>query len=170
MKNADYYIEKLQLTSHVEGGAFRETYRSGMTLAQKHLSNNFKGDRNASTAIYFLLKYGQFSALHKIASDELWHFYEGDSLHIYEITVDGTLIIHKLGRDLEKGETFQCIVQAGSWFGSRCEVAGGFSLVGCTVAPGFDFEDFLLADRVELFTLFPQYKKLVHELTYDKPH
>lgn len=166
MKNAAYYIEKLQLTSHVEGGAFKETYRSGMTLAQKHLSADFKGDRNASTAIYFLLKQGQFSALHKIASDELWHFYEGDSLRIYEITVDGTLITHKLGKDLEKGETFQCVVQAGSWFGSRCEVAGGFSLVGCTVAPGFDFEDFELADRETLSVLFPQHTKLINELTY----
>lgn len=166
MKNAEYYIEKLQLTSHVEGGAFRETYRSGMMIAQKHLSGDFKGDRNASTAIYFLLKYGQFSALHKIASDELWHFYEGDSLRIYEIALDGSLITHKLGKDLEKGETFQCVVQAGSWFGSRCEVAGGFSLVGCTVAPGFDFEDFELADRAQLMAQFPEYQKLIGELTY----
>lgn len=167
MKNAEYYIKKLELSSHVEGGAFRETYRSEMSVLQQHLSPEFKGDRNVSTAIYFLLKYGQYSALHKIASDELWHFYDGDGLCIYELTAEGNLKKHLLGRDLEKGESLQCVVRAGSWFGSRCEVVNGFSLVGCTVAPGFDFEDFILADRVELSGKFPQYRDLIRELTYD---
>lgn len=167
MKNAAYYIEKLNLSTHIEGGAFRETYRSGISIAQEQLPAEFKGNRNASTAIYFLLKEGQFSALHRIASDELWHFYEGDPLHVYEITVHGTLITHVLGKDLEKGEAFQCVVKAGSWFGSRCEVPGGFSLVGCTVAPGFDFEDFMLADRKRLSEEFPQHQQLIQELTYE---
>jgi predicted cupin superfamily sugar epimerase len=166
MKTADYYIEKLSLSTHVEGGAFRETYRSEMTIAQEHLSSEFKGTRNVSTAIYFLLKQGQFSALHRIASDELWHFYEGNTLHIYEITLEGVLVTHVLGKDLEKGESFQCVVRAGSWFGSRCEVPGGFSLVACTVAPGFDFEDFVLADRQVLSEEFPQHQSLIRELTY----
>lgn len=139
-----------------------------MTIAQEHLSPEFKGDRNASTAIYFMLKHGQFSALHKIASDELWHFYDGDTLHIYEITPEAGLKTHVLGKNLEKGEVFQCVVKAGSWFGSRCEVENGFSLVGCTVAPGFDFNDFVLADRVMLLKEFPQYQELIRELTYDK--
>jgi predicted cupin superfamily sugar epimerase len=165
MKTADYYIKKLRLITHIEGGAFRETYRSEMTVAQEHLGPGFKGDRNVSTAIYFLLKYGQFSALHKIASDELWHFYDGDSLCIYEITMEGELKKHLLGKDLEQGESFQCVVKAGSWFGSRCEVANGFSLVSCTVAPGFDFADFMLADRTELSNAFPKYKELIKELT-----
>ncbi len=167
MKNAAYYIEKLRLSTHIEGGAFRETYRSDMSIAQEHLPAEFKGNRSASTAIYFLLKEEQFSALHRIASDELWHFYEGDTLHIYEITGDGMLVTHILGKDLEKGEAFQCVVKAGSWFGSRCEVPGGFSLVGCTVAPGFDFEDFVLADRQTLSEEYPQYQELIRELTYD---
>lgn len=167
MKNAAYYIEKLRLSTHIEGGAFRETYRSEMTIGQEHLSAAFRGNRNASTAIYFLLKEGQFSALHRIASDELWHFYEGHTLHIYEIRPEGKLMKHVLGKDLEKGESFQCVVKAGSWFGSRCEVPGGFSLVGCTVAPGFDFEDFVLADRQTLSEEFPQYRELIVELTYE---
>jgi len=167
MKTAAYYIEKLNLSSHIEGGAFRETYRSEMSMEQEQLPAEFNGNRNVSTAIYFLLKEGQFSALHRIASDELWHFYEGDTLRVYEIRTDGTLITHVLGKDLEKGEVFQCVVKAGSWFGSRCEVPGGFSLVGCTVAPGFDFEDFVLADRTILSEEFPQYQDLIRELTYE---
>jgi len=166
MKKADYYIEKLGLSAHVEGGAFKETYRSATRIAHQHLSEDFKGDRNISTAIYFLLKHGQFSALHKISSDELWHFYDGDPLCIYEITVKGELKKHIIGKNLENGESFQCIIQAGSWFGSRCEIKNGFSLVGCTVAPGFDFEDFVLADREALLKEFPQYKSLIEELTY----
>jgi predicted cupin superfamily sugar epimerase len=167
MKHAAYYIEKLQLSTHVEGGAFRETYRSELGIAKEQLPAEFKGNRSVSTAIYFLLKEGQFSALHRIASDELWHFYEGNTLHVYEIDAKGQLITHVLGKDLEKGESFQCVVKAGSWFGSRCEVPGGFSLVGCTVAPGFDFEDFVLADRQRLSEEFPQHRELIRELTYD---
>jgi len=165
MADANYYIQKLRLNSHIEGGAFKETYRSQLMLPQQILNGNYKDDRNVSTAIYFLLKHGQFSAFHRIASDEMWHFYDGDVLSIYEITKTGQLIKHQLGRDLENGESFQCVIGAGSWFGSRCEVSGGFSLVGCTVAPGFDFEDFELATRNDLIKEYPQYKNTIAELT-----
>lgn len=163
---ADYYIQKLELTTHVEGGAFKEIYRSLTVIPKTSLSHEFHGDRNTSTAIYFLLKYKQISALHKIASDEMWHFYDGNPLCIYEITKEGILIKHVLGNNLDKGESFTCVIKAGSWFGSRCEVENGFSLVGCTVAPGFDFEDFVLANREELSKEYPQYAGLIHELTY----
>lgn len=166
MNRADYYIEKLGLTSHVEGGAFKEVYRSEMIIPKDVLNHDFHGDRNASTAIYFLLKHGQFSAFHKIASDEMWHFYDGDTLCIYEITIDGSLIKHLLGKDLEKGESFTCVIKAGSWFGSRCEIKNGFSLVGCTVAPGFDFEDFVLAKREELSVEYSEHVELIEGLTY----
>lgn len=165
MDKANYYVKKLELTSHVEGGAFKEIYRSSLLISKNNLPKEFKGDRNVSTAIYFLLKHGQFSALHKIASDEMWHFYDGDELCIYEITLNGELIKHRLGKDLEKGQSFTCVVKAGSWFGSRCEVENGFSLVGCTVAPGFDFDDFVLADKTTLQQTFPQYFDLIEELT-----
>ncbi len=165
MKTAEYYINKLNLTSHIEGGAFKETYRSESLIPKEMLNEDFHGDRNVSTAIYFLLKQGQFSAFHRIASDEMWHFYDGDTLCIYEITKQGKLFKHQLGRDIEKGECFQCVIKAGSWFGSRCEVPGGFSLVGCTVAPGFDFNDFELAKLGVLTNEFPQYSQLIEELT-----
>lgn len=167
MNKAEYYINKLDLISHIEGGAFKEIYRSTLMVDQKHLPETFHGNRNISTAIYFLLQHGQFSAFHKIASDEMWHFYDGNTLCIYEITKQGTLIKHLLGKDLEKGESFTCVIKAGSWFGSRCEVENGFSLVGCTVAPGFDFEDFVLAKRELLCNKFPKYSSLISELTYN---
>ena len=134
---------------------------------------NKKGDRlfrpediRNLKLIYFLLKEGQFSAFHKIASDEMWHFYDGDPLCIYEITNSGILTKHLLGRDIDNGQSFTCVIKAGSWFGSRCEVKDRFSLVGCTVAPGFDFEDFELAKREELSKEFPDYISLIKELTY----
>jgi predicted cupin superfamily sugar epimerase len=163
-KSAAYYIEKLQLNAHVEGGAFKETYRSALKIAHKYLAPDFKGKRNVSTAIYFLLKEGQFSAMHKIASDELWHFYAGAPLHIYELNAAGELHTHVLGNDLDNGESFQVLIPAGSWFGSRCETPNAFSLAGCTVAPGFDFEDFELADKDALIRHFPAHKELWEQM------
>lgn len=163
MKTADYWIEKLGLESHVEGGAFKEVYRSPLIL--KNLPNTFKGDRNAYTAIYFLLKSGDFSAFHRIASDEGWHFYAGTSLTVYEIEENGNLITHKLGSDVDNGESFQTTIKAESWFGSRCEDENGYALLGCTVAPGFDFEDFELATYEGLIAKYPQHKELIKEMT-----
>lgn len=165
-KNASYFIKKLGLNQHVEGGSFIETYRSAGQISKEHLPSIFKGDCNMSTAIYFLLEHGQFSAFHKIASDEMWHFYYGQTLSIYELDQTGKMICHKLGNDLEAGETFQCVIKAGNWFGSRCEVPNGFSLVGCTVAPGFDFADFELANKSSLMAEFPQHEELINEMCY----
>jgi predicted cupin superfamily sugar epimerase len=100
-QTAAYWIKKLNLTEHIEGGAFRETYRAKHTIARAHLPATFHGDRAYSTAIYFLLQQAQFSALHRIAADELWHFYAGDSLEIIEIKPSGELYIHHLGTDME---------------------------------------------------------------------
>lgn len=163
-KNASYFIKKFGLNQHVEGGSFIETYRSTGQIFKEQLPLTFKGDCNMSTAIYFLLEHGQYSAFHKIASDEMWHFYEGQTLCIYELDQTGKMTCHKLGRDLENGETFQCVIKAGNWFGSRCEVPGGFSLVGCTVAPGFDFNDFELANKTELINQFPQHSSLLNQM------
>lgn len=167
MKTAEYYIKTLGLTRHIEGGSYKETYRSEFLIPKQVLPAEFKDSRNASTAIYFLLEHGQFSAFHRIASDEMWHFYDGQTLSVYEITKEGELFHHRLGKNIEHGERFQCVIKAGSWFGSRCEVSQGFSLVGCTVAPGFDFSDFELAKRNELISQFPKFEKLITEMTYE---
>lgn len=164
--SAAYWKEKLNLETHVEGGAFREIYRSEMVLPKDKLSKEHKGDRNVSTSIYFLLEHGEFSAFHRIASDELWHFYDGTGLTVYEITKTGALITHKLGKDIDSGEHPQIVIAAGSWFGSRVEQDGGYALCGCTVAPGFDFADFELADRNALSEAYPEHKLLISELTH----
>lgn len=162
---AAYWKEKLQLQQHIEGGAFREVYRSSLLLPQTALTAEHKGARNAGTSIYFLLEHGEFSAFHRIASDELWHFYDGDALCIYEINQQGILTKHLLGKDADKGEFPMIIIPAGTWFGSRVEVSGGYTLCGCTVTPGFDYADFELADRKQLSALYPQHEMLIGELT-----
>jgi predicted cupin superfamily sugar epimerase len=164
--DAGYWIKELALTRHVEGGSFRETYRSGLSIGKEHLPPGFKGKRNFSTSIYFLLEQGQFSAFHRIPSDELWHFYYGDTLIIYEIDGNGTLHEHLLGNDPRKGESFQVVIRAGNWFGSRPAAGSEYALVGCTVSPGFDFEDFELAERERLCEDFPQHAGLITALTY----
>jgi len=163
--DASYWIEKLQLTAHVEGGAFREIYRSELVLSRKSLPLFFQGDRPASTSIYFLLTEGQFSAFHRIAADEVWHFYFGDPLLVYEITHNGRLVTHHLGANPEKGENFQAVVKAGSWFASAPAPGSEYGLVGCTVAPGFDFADFELADREALAAQYPEHAGLIKKLT-----
>ncbi|RPE09685.1 cupin domain-containing protein [Chitinophaga lutea] len=162
---AEYWRQALQLTQHVEGGSFCETYRAPLIIAQDALPDTFAGARPASTAIYFLLEDGDFSAFHRIAADEMWHFYDGQTLHIYEIKPDGSLHVHRLGRDVAQGEQLQVVIPAGSWFASSVEETGGFALTGCTVAPGFDFADFELAGREELSQQYPQHAGLIALLT-----
>lgn len=146
---------------HPEGGWYKETYRSSEAVASSALPARFAGDRNFSTAILFLLNGKTFSAFHCIKSDEVWHFYAGGCLNVYVINTSGQLRIIKLGNNPERGEEFQAVVEAGSWFASQPEQEDAFSLVGCTVAPGFDFKDFELARRDELITLFPEYRALI---------
>ncbi len=162
---ASFWVEKLQLARHVEGGFYREIYRSATTIDRNNLAAGFHGSRNLCTAIYFLLENKQFSAFHRIASDEIWHFYYGDALSIYELDHDGNLTDHKLGSNADAGEVFQTVIKAGNWFASRVCSGEGYALVGCTVSPGFDFEDFELADRKVLIDQFPKHEKLIKQLT-----
>jgi predicted cupin superfamily sugar epimerase len=162
---AEYWIKKLQLQMHIEGGAFREIYRSDMTAPVNILPGTFKGDRNFCTSIYFLLQQEQYSAFHKISSDEIWHFYTGDTLLVYEIDHNGKLTEYRLGSDPEKGESFQCMIKAGNWFAARVVPGGEYTLTGCTVSPGFDFLDFVLADTQQLAAQYPQYAALIESLT-----
>jgi predicted cupin superfamily sugar epimerase len=164
-RTAEYWINRLQLTTHIEGGAFREIYRSPLLAPLSALPASFTGDRNFCTSIYFLLQQHQFSAFHKIKSDEVWHFYYGDALIVYEIDQQGKLIEHRLGCDPDNQEAFQCVISAGNWFAARLAPGGDYALVGCTVSPGFDFADFELAEREALVPLFPQHAAVIRELT-----
>jgi predicted cupin superfamily sugar epimerase len=160
MKDAQYWIKKLQLARHPEGGYFKETYRSNETIRAAGLPPRFDEDRAFSTAIYFLLTGDDRSALHRIKSDEMWHFYAGSELTIHVIEPTGNYGQIKLG-----GDRFQAVVPAGCWFGATVEQRQAYALVGCTVAPGFDFADFELAKRDELIAQFPQHRVIIERLT-----
>ncbi len=167
MESAQHWIERLNLQPHPEGGWYRQTYRAPLTLAQAALPG-FAGDRAASTAIYFLLAGDQFSALHRLRSDEVWHFYAGSGLIVHVIEPGGTYSEILLGNDAASGEQFQAVVPAGCWFGSSLRHPDSYALVGCTVAPGFDFADFEMAKRNELAVHFPQHRNVIERLTRDK--
>ncbi len=149
---------------HPEGGWYKETYRSEEVILKEHLPNRFEGERSFCTAIYFLLEGGQFSSFHRIKSDEIWHFYSGGTLNVYVINLDGKLEILKIGNNPENGETFQAVVKAGCWFASKPADKNSYSLVGCTVAPGFDFADFELAKADVLVREFPQHEEVIRKL------
>jgi len=163
---AKYWVEKLKMQSHPEGGFFAETYRSTEKIDNNSLPKRFSGDRNFSTGIYFLLESHHFSAFHRIQSDEMWHFYAGDALNVYYIDNEGNMQIIKLGNNPENEEVFQAVVPAGVWFGSKPAVENSYSLVGCTVAPGFDFVDFEMPDRHTLLQEFPQHENIIKILTH----
>jgi uncharacterized protein len=164
-QDAAYWIEKLALEPHPEGGHYRQTYRSDLILPSEALPKQFTGARAASTAIYFLLEGDNFSAFHRLRSDEMWHFYIGSALVVYVIGEDSGYSEIKLGRDPDAGEVLQAVVKAGSWFASRVQDKSSFALVGCTVSPGFDFEDFELAKRAELMRAHPRHRKIIEQLT-----
>ena len=156
----DRLFDAFKMTRHPEGGAFVETYRSDLLISPE----GFPGLRAASTAIYFLLGRGEFSAFHRIRSDEMWHFYLGGPLRIVEIDRAGLLRETTLGRDIHEGHSLTHLVRAGTWFASYPAPESDFSLAGCTVAPGFDFQDFELADRVELARHFPDHATIIATL------
>jgi len=165
--NASYWIRHLKLSKHIEGGWFSEVYKSELKLSPSQLPENFPpgATRHACTHIYFLLEKDQFSALHRIKSDELWHFYAGDSLIIYEIEISGKLVKHILGSDPQKNQQLFSYVKAGSWFGASLSEAGEYALVGCTVSPGFDYSDFEMADRKKILLEYPLHEELIRSLT-----
>jgi uncharacterized protein len=160
----DEIVKKLALTAHPEGGYYKEVYRSTHCLRGATL-DSFDGDRNLSTAIYFMLEQGQKSVFHRIKSDEIWHHYLGQGLEIVELHEDGQVKITVLGKDILAGELLQYVVPAGVWFGARLAPNGRYALAGCTVAPGFDFGDFEMADRADLVRRHPNQKHIITMLT-----
>lgn len=161
MQNADYWIKNLQLTPHPEGGCYRETYRSSTLIEPP----GFGGARSACTAIFFLLQGNEVSRLHRIRSDELWHFHCGSSLSLHMIAPDSAYSLQRLGPDAGAGERLQACVPAGCWFGATVNDPDSYSLISCTVAPGFDFRDFELAERKALLAAHPDHKTIIEQLT-----
>lgn len=161
---ARYWIDHLGLEPHPEGGYFRQTYRAERIIPREALSG-FTGPRAASTAIYFLLEGKNFSAFHRLQSDEVWHFYAGSPLTIHVIEPSGSYSEISLGNDPDAEQVFQAVVPAGCWFASHVADWNSWALVGCTVAPGFDFADFEIAEREELLKRYPQHREIIERLT-----
>ena len=164
MNTIEQLVSTFNMVPHPEGGWYAETYRSAELFPGSSLPSRFNGDRVYSTAIYFLLPAKNFSAFHRIQSDECWHFYEGQPLNIYVINSSGILRIIKLGKNISAGEIFQAVVPAGCWFASMPAGEAGFSFVGCTVSPGFDFNDFELANAEKLSGKYPQHAAVIKRL------
>jgi len=152
-------VEQLHLLPHPEGGYYHETYRSALEVETLY------GKRAIATSIYFLLTAGSFSAFHRIRSDEGWHHYEGDAVHIHVIHLSGVYECISLGKNAAAGEVQQAMVPAHAWFASESIGNKGYALVGCTVSPGFDFEDFKLANRNQLIQNYPNQASLIERLT-----
>ena len=158
MKNAEYYIKNLEMIPHVEGGYFKESFLS---------EDNVRENKKLWSSIYFLLRIGEVSNFHRLKSDELWYYHDGEALTIYMITPEGEFITKQLGTDIENGESPQVLVPKGYIFGSAMNKEG-FSLVGCMVAPAFEYEEFELFEREYLLNLYPKYKDIILKLTREK--
>lgn len=164
MLNKDQVIAKYHMLPHPEGGYYVETFRSSTRIQTPSGE-----ERSSSTAILFLLSQHEASHLHRIKSEEVWHFYAGGPISIFELIEEtGGFKVTQLGPDIEHGHVLQHVVPANVWFGAYVEdPSSSFSLVGCTVAPGFEFGDFELASRQQLLVDFPAATEVIHRLTRD---
>ena len=162
----DRLIATFGLAPHPkEGGYYKETYRSDECTSQEHLPSRYGDTRSFQTAILFLLVENQVSKLHRLKSDEVWHFLEGSTLTLHEFTADGNYRTRRFGSDVFNGELIQLVVPRGSWFGACVNDPTSYALFGCTVSPGFDFRDLEIGDRNELVKLFPEQKQVIELLT-----
>ncbi len=157
LNTADILIEKLNMSSHAEGGYFRRYYQSNQYITKE---DNTK--RRAGSAIYYLLKKGQFSAWHSILSDEIWHYYKGGLLEIYEIKKDGSLICHKLGDSLIYNDaSYSAVIERGSIFAARL-TDGEYILTGCSLHPEFSYDDFILYKKEEMLLKYPNLISIIN--------
>lgn len=164
MYSADYFIKKLNMISHPEGGFYKEVDVSEENITDKDLNVDFESTRNLWSSIYFLLGHGEVSNFHRLKSDEMWYYHGGSPLTIYMISPEGNLIETQLGLNIEKGEKPQVLVPKNYIFGSAMNNEG-HALVGCMVSPGFDFKDFELFKREDLLNKYPEHEDIINKLT-----
>lgn len=154
--NSTYWINELGLSKHPEGGYFRETYRSARN----------RNNRSFVTSIYYLLDGNDFSSFHKIDADEIWHFYYGSSLTLFIINERNSRLTRKaLGNNYKKKQSLEIVIESDNWLAAQVNNKLSYSLVGCTVIPGFEFEYYELGERDKLLSLFPEHKKIVEKFT-----
>lgn len=163
--DAQTIIKQLGLEPHPEGGFFHETYRSCEKIAAAALPTRYGEDRSVSTAIYYLLTPDSFSSLHRLRSDEIFHFYAGDPVTMLQLHDDGRGETITLGQDITAGQRVQVVVAKDIWQGMFLNDGGAFALLGTTVAPGFDFADFETGDRGDLIRQYPDWAAMVERLT-----
>ncbi len=151
----------------VEGGYYRVTYTGDLRLPASVLPPSIRSERPAKSAIYYLLTANTISRLHRLESDEMWHFYLGDSVDLFVFGTEDDYTKVELGHDLLDGQTVQAVVPAQSWFGARLQTGGGWALMACTLAPAYSDEDFSLPDDAEFDSLlarYPAQQNILHEL------
>jgi predicted cupin superfamily sugar epimerase len=166
MLDVQQVIERLKLQPlTIEGGYFRETYRASIAISAAELPAIYGRDRSASTCIYYLLTPDTFSAIHSVKSDEIFHFYAGDAIEMLQFWPNGEAKVVTMHNDLAAGHEPQHVVPAGVWQGCRLVPGGSWALMGCTVAPGFDYADFELADRQQFLAAHPEHADLIKALT-----
>lgn len=157
LDTADILIKKLNLAPHAEGGYFRRYYQSN-----KYIIKDDRIKCRAGSAIYYLLKKGQFSAWHSILSDEIWHYYKGGRLEIYEIKKDKSLICHKLGDSLIYNDvSYSAVIESGSIFAARL-IDGEYILTGCSLHPEFSYHDFILYEKEEMLLKYPNHSNIIN--------
>jgi len=164
--SAEELKKLLRLEPHPrEGGWFRQTWKAQETIPQDVLPGRYSGARSAGTGIYYLLEPDTFSEMHKLASDEVFHFYLGDPVEMLQLWPDGTGHRIVLGKDVENGRLLQTVVPQEVWQGSRLIDGGRFALLGCTVSPGFDYADYVSGERDELIKQWPRWEEMILGLT-----
>jgi uncharacterized protein len=158
-------IKLLELKPHPEGGFYKETYRSDEDLSKEILPTRYYGPRCFGTCIYYLLTKETFSMIHRIKSDEIFHFYLGDPVEMLNLFPDGKGKVITIGSDLINGMIPQVIVEKGVWQGACLKEGGKFALLGTTVAPGFDFNDFEVGKQKNILSEYPEFKEIIKKLT-----
>ncbi len=181
-QESEYIKKKLNMVKlEEEGGYYHESYRSDKYVRMEDYSDpslkdgiysNSKSDNNISsimrpvfTLIYYLLEGHEFSAFHKVKNDEIWHFYKGSPVNLYILTVNEKLLNVTLGNNLENNEQVHYVIKGNTWFGADIKDKSSFSLIGCSVSPGFDFRDFELGERNRLNKMYPQHGYVIDRLT-----
>jgi len=165
MITAKQIVEKLELEPHSEGGYFKEVYRSADEIKIEGLPERYESTRCFGTSIYYLLEGEQFSAFHKLKSDETWHFYHGSPIIIHQIDEAGNYSKVTLSDNVEQNEQFQFTVPRGTWFAAEVKDKNSYSFVGCAVYPGFDFKDFEMGEKEKLVEIFPNLKDIIDKFT-----
>jgi predicted cupin superfamily sugar epimerase len=166
-KDAAYWIKALKLKPHPEGGHYIETYKSQVNSSENEVAQ-CKNRRQCASLIYYLLNKEERSAFHRLQSDEIWLFHSGASLNLYLIDREGNLRIETLGAHPEQGEYLQVFVPANTWFAAELKQKDSYSLMSCLVSPGFEWNEFELADNEQLMQEFPKHAALIHRLCKEK--